>query len=49
VNGSPAKPSTKVHAGDRVEALIADRKRIVEVTLPIEVARGGRRRRDLLR
>jgi ribosome-associated heat shock protein Hsp15 len=36
VNGSPAKPSTKVRAGDRVEALIADRKRIVEVTLPIE-------------
>ena len=35
VNGSPAKPSTKV-AGDRVEALIADRKRIVEVMLPIE-------------
>jgi ribosome-associated heat shock protein Hsp15 len=36
VNGSPAKPSTKVRAGDRVEALIADRQRIVEVTLPIE-------------
>jgi ribosome-associated heat shock protein Hsp15 len=36
VNGSPAKPSTKVHAGDRVEALIADRERIVEVIRPIE-------------
>jgi ribosome-associated heat shock protein Hsp15 len=36
VNGSPAKPSTKVRAGDRVEALIADRERIVEVTRPIE-------------
>lgn len=36
VNGSPAKPSTKVRAGDRVEALIADRTRIVEVTRPIE-------------
>ena len=36
VNGLPAKPSTKVHAGDRVEALIADRKRIVEVMRPIE-------------
>ena len=36
VNGSSARPSTKVRAGDRVEALIADRKRIVEVTLPIE-------------
>jgi ribosome-associated heat shock protein Hsp15 len=29
VNGSPAKPSTKVRAGDRVEALIADRERVV--------------------
>ena len=36
VNGSPAKPSTKVRAGDRVEALIADRKRDVEVVRPIE-------------
>jgi ribosome-associated heat shock protein Hsp15 len=36
VNGSPAKPSTKVRAGDRVEALIADRERIVEVARPIE-------------
>jgi ribosome-associated heat shock protein Hsp15 len=36
VNGLPAKPSTKVRAGDRVEALIADRKRIVEVMRPIE-------------
>ena len=36
VNGSPAKPSTKVRAGDRVEALIADRGRVVEVVRPIE-------------
>ena len=36
VNGSPAKPSTKVRAGDRVEARIADRERIVEVIRPIE-------------
>ena len=36
VNGSPAKPSTKVRAGDRVEAFIADRERIVEVIRPIE-------------
>src|SRR5215203_3086690 len=36
VNGSPAKPSTKVRAGDRVEALIADRERVVEVVRPIE-------------
>jgi ribosome-associated heat shock protein Hsp15 len=36
VNGSPAKPSTKVRAGDRVKALIADRERVVEVVRPIE-------------
>lgn len=36
VNGSPAKPSTKIRAGDRVEARIADRERIVEVVRPIE-------------
>ena len=36
VNGSPAKPSTKVRAGDRVEALIVDRRRVVEVVRPIE-------------
>ena len=36
VNGSPAKPSTKVRAGDRVEARIADRDRVVEVVRPIE-------------
>jgi ribosome-associated heat shock protein Hsp15 len=36
VNGLPVKPSTKVRAGDRVEALIADRERIVEVVRPIE-------------
>jgi ribosome-associated heat shock protein Hsp15 len=36
VNGLPAKASTKVRAGDRVEALIAERERIVEVVLPID-------------
>ncbi|MGK2851885.1 MAG: RNA-binding S4 domain-containing protein [Candidatus Limnocylindrales bacterium] len=36
VNGSSAKPSTKVRAGDRVEAFIADRKRVIEVVRPIE-------------
>jgi ribosome-associated heat shock protein Hsp15 len=36
VNGSPAKPSTQVRSGDRVEAFIADRTRIVEVVRPIE-------------
>ena len=36
VNGLPAKPSTKVRAGDRVEAHIADRERVVEVLRPIE-------------
>lgn len=36
VNGLPAKPSTKVRAGDRVDARIADRDRVVEVVRPIE-------------
>ena len=36
VNGSSAKPSTKVRPGDRVEAFIAERTRIVEVARPIE-------------
>ena len=36
VNGSSAKPSTKVREGDRVEAFVADRRRIVEVVRPIE-------------
>ena len=36
VNGNTAKPSTKVRAGDRVNALIAARERIVEVVRPIE-------------
>lgn len=36
VNGSTAKPSTKVRAGDRVDALIAGRERILEVVRPIE-------------
>ena len=36
VNGNSAKPSTKVRAGDRVDALIAARERIVEVVRPIE-------------
>jgi ribosome-associated heat shock protein Hsp15 len=36
LNGSSAKPSAKIRAGDRVEALIADRERIVEVVRPID-------------
>lgn len=36
VNGKQAKPSTKVRAGDRVEAYIAERDRILEVVRPIE-------------
>ena len=36
VNGLSAKPSTKVCAGDRVEALIADRERVIEIVRPIE-------------
>jgi ribosome-associated heat shock protein Hsp15 len=31
VNGAPAKPALKVKAGDRIEARIAMRQRIVEV------------------
>jgi ribosome-associated heat shock protein Hsp15 len=36
VNGVSAKPSTKVRAGDRVEAFVADRTRILEVVRAIE-------------
>lgn len=36
INGVSAKPSTKVRAGDRVEAFIADRERVVDVVRPIE-------------
>jgi ribosome-associated heat shock protein Hsp15 len=36
VNSAPAKPSTKVRAGDRVDALIGDRERVVEVVRAIE-------------
>jgi ribosome-associated heat shock protein Hsp15 len=36
VNGLQAKPSTKVRTGDRVDAFIADRERIIEVVRPIE-------------
>ena len=41
MNGAPAKPSTKVRAGDRVEARIADRDRVVEVVHPIETRVGA--------
>ena len=41
VNGNPAKPSTKVRAGDVVQALIAERERIVEVVRPIETRVGA--------
>lgn len=41
VNGHPAKPSTKVRAGDVVHALIAERERIVEVIRPIEMRVGA--------
>ncbi|MEO6208366.1 MAG: RNA-binding S4 domain-containing protein [Candidatus Limnocylindrales bacterium] len=36
INGSSAKPSSKVRPGDRVDAFIAERERIVEVVRPIE-------------
>ena len=41
VNGHPAKPSTKVRAGDVVHALISERERVVEVVHPIEVRVGA--------
>jgi ribosome-associated heat shock protein Hsp15 len=41
VNGNPAKPATKVRAGDVVHALIAERERIVEVVQPIETRVGA--------
>lgn len=41
VNGNPAKPSTKVRAGDVVHAHIAARERIVEVVRPIETRVGA--------
>ena len=41
VNGRGAKPSTKVKVGDRVEAFIADRDRIVEVVQVIEARVGA--------
>jgi ribosome-associated heat shock protein Hsp15 len=41
VNGNPAKPSTKVRAGDVAHALIAERERIVEVVRPIETRVGA--------
>ncbi|MBM4408899.1 MAG: RNA-binding S4 domain-containing protein [Chloroflexi bacterium] len=41
VNGHSAKPSTRVRPGDRVDALIAGRERIVEVVWPIETRVGA--------
>ena len=41
VNGISARPSTKVRATDRVDALIAERERILEVVRPIETRVGA--------
>lgn len=41
VNDNPARPSTKVRAGDVVHARIAERERIVEVVQPIETRVGA--------
>ncbi|MDL2334778.1 MAG: RNA-binding S4 domain-containing protein [Chloroflexota bacterium] len=41
VNGNAARASTKVRAGDRVDALIAERERILEVVRPIETRVGA--------
>lgn len=36
VNGSPAKAATQVHVGDRIDARVAGRDRILEVTRLID-------------
>jgi ribosome-associated heat shock protein Hsp15 len=36
VNGTPAKPATPVRAGDRVEARVHGRQRVLEVVRPID-------------
>ena len=41
VNGRDAKPSTKVRVGDRVQAFIAERERVVEVVGVIEARVGA--------
>ncbi len=41
VNGHSARPSTRIKPGDRVEARIADRDRIVEVVRVIETRVGA--------
>ena len=41
INGHSAKPSTRVRVGDRVEALIAGRERVVEVVRVIETRVGA--------
>jgi len=41
VNGNAAKPSTKVRTGDRIDALIYGRERIVEVVRSIETRVGA--------
>ncbi len=41
INGNSAKPATRVRIGDRIEARIADRDRIVEVTRVIETRVGA--------
>ena len=41
VNGRPAKAATTVRAGDRVEAFVHGRQRVVEVVRPIDVRVGA--------
>lgn len=43
VNGAKVKPAHRVRRGDRVEALVAGRSRIVEVVDPIEKRVGAAR------
>ncbi len=41
VNGNPAKAATAVHVGDRVEARVGDRQRVVEVVRLIHTRVGA--------
>ena len=41
MNGSAVKPATKVRTGDRVEARVQDRHRVLEVVKPIDKRLGA--------
>ena len=48
VNGETAKPATKVHVGDRVEAYAGQRRRILEVVELLDKRVGAPRAADAL-